>query len=145
MKHARKDYERIADLAALADKHGLPRGKTKDWGDGFVSLADGRDIYIGECEHPDLDSGIGAFLSEALNLAGSLPEGAKPIPDDEPVFLIRGQDPCGARAVRGWAMLARIGGAKNNIVDAAMALADRMADWATEHRHGSPDMPEEKD
>ena len=53
------------------------------------------------------------------------------IPDDEPVFLIRGQDVVGAKTVRDWASNnAQVGG---DPVLTALALeqANRMDEWPT--------------
>ncbi len=65
------------------------------------------------------------------------------IPDDEPVFLIRGQDKIGASAVRAWALLAEACGADPVIVATALDHAYRMEAWAK--KHGKvPDMPTEQ-
>lgn len=61
------------------------------------------------------------------------------IPDDEPVFLIRGSDAVGAEAVRDWADRALAFGAAPNIVTAARRQADLMDAWP---KHKIPDMPE---
>jgi hypothetical protein len=68
------------------------------------------------------------------------PEGL--IPENEPVFLIRGSDLVGAAAVRAWADLAEGIGAKADIVERARKHADAMDDYST--RNGKvPDLPEE--
>lgn len=64
------------------------------------------------------------------------PEGR--IPDDEPVFLIRGQDAVGSAAVLVWAALAEDRGADRRIVAAARKQAVKMKNWK---RHKTPDMP----
>ena len=63
------------------------------------------------------------------------------IPEDEPVFLIRGQDTLGPEIVREWAIRARKAGCQSSIVVAAFDQAQSMVEW--QHKHGSkiPDMP----
>ena len=51
------------------------------------------------------------------------------IPQDETVFLIRGQDINGAAAVRAYAKLAADSGAPDGLVAAAYEHADRMDAW----------------
>lgn len=51
------------------------------------------------------------------------------IPDDEPVFLLRGQDALAAKHVRDWAEHAELRGASPEIVKAARDQADRMDAW----------------
>lgn len=55
------------------------------------------------------------------------------IPDDEPVFLIRGQDPAGAVAVLAWADEAEKRGASPEMVWKARQHASAMALYALEH------------
>ena len=63
------------------------------------------------------------------------------IPDDEPVFLIRGQDKAGPCAVEAWALEAMSFGASREIIKAARAQAERMRDWQRDHASKVPDMP----
>lgn len=51
------------------------------------------------------------------------------IPEDEPVFLIRGQDAVGPAAVRAWVLLAEAAGASPNITTMAKRHADLMEAW----------------
>jgi len=67
------------------------------------------------------------------------PEGL--IPDDEPVFLIRGQDITGPAAVRNWAILAELQGASAEIVWRARNQAQAMIDWQAERGAKVPDLP----
>lgn len=65
------------------------------------------------------------------------------IPNDEPVFLIRGQDIAGPLAVEAWANIAESMGADARILHHARAHAKAMRDY----QHGigrfkTPDMPE---
>lgn len=63
------------------------------------------------------------------------------IPDDEPVFLLRGQDLCAPAAVRKWADEAEAAGASKEIVIAARDQANLMDSWAAQIRGKTPDMP----
>ncbi|MCK9435723.1 MAG: hypothetical protein M0Q12_00780 [Synergistaceae bacterium] len=63
------------------------------------------------------------------------------IPDDEPVFLIRGQDIVAPEVVRQWAFRARKAGAKELIVEAALQQAEAMERWQRTHLRKIPDMP----
>jgi hypothetical protein len=60
------------------------------------------------------------------------------IPDDEPVFLIRGCDAVAVETVRFWATVAAAMGAAPEIVEAARKQADLMEAWPV---HKVPDMP----
>ncbi len=51
------------------------------------------------------------------------------IPEDEPVFLIRGQDQVGAAAVRAWAHLHKVNGGSDILYALAMDHADKMEAW----------------
>ena len=62
-------------------------------------------------------------------------DSANLIPEDEPVFLIRGQDVIGHAAVRAWAHLHRQQGGSDIAYEAAMRQADRMEAWA-KHKNG---------
>lgn len=64
------------------------------------------------------------------------------IPDDEPVFLIRGQDILGPAVVDYWAALAESRGATPNIVEAARKQARRMREWGFRRKAKLPDMQE---
>jgi hypothetical protein len=63
------------------------------------------------------------------------------IPADEPVFLIRGKDLCGPRAVRYWAEVAHEIGASDDIINAALAQVKRMEAWQVLHESKIPDLP----
>jgi len=54
---------------------------------------------------------------------------ARKIPDDEPVFLIRGQDKVGAQTVRAWAELHENAGGDPELSKLAREQADRMDAW----------------
>lgn len=68
------------------------------------------------------------------------PEGL--IPEDEPVFLIRGKDKAGPEAVRAWATLAALAGADPEIVERARRWAVTMEEWQDQHGSQVPDLPE---
>lgn len=63
------------------------------------------------------------------------------IPEDEPVFLIRGQDIAGPQTVLLWAFLAEAAGADRNIVSSARAHSKRMLKWQFRNRSKVPDLP----
>ena len=62
------------------------------------------------------------------------------IPDDEPVFLIRGQDAAGGAAVYAYAALLEDMGGSPEIVALAKQHAEAMRRWQT---HKMPDLPEQ--
>lgn len=51
------------------------------------------------------------------------------IPEDEPVFLLRGQDQAAAAAVRCWAAIAEAMDADPRTIDTALIQADLMEAW----------------
>lgn len=51
------------------------------------------------------------------------------IPEDEPVFLLRGQDKVAAATVRIWAVLHRLSGGGEQIARLASHHADLMEQW----------------
>ena len=60
-------------------------------------------------------------------------DSAKLIPEDEPVFLIRGQDQVGHLAVRSWAFHHRVNGGSDAVFMMAMRHADLMEQWANKY------------
>jgi hypothetical protein len=62
------------------------------------------------------------------------------IPENEPVFILRGQDKNAPLTVRYWARQARLNGADEKIVEAAMSQADTMDEWQRDHTSKIPDM-----
>ncbi len=64
------------------------------------------------------------------------------IPEDEPVFIIRGQDRSGPAVVMAWAKLAEDLGASMEIVEAARRQAREMMAWQADHGSKIPDAPE---
>lgn len=63
------------------------------------------------------------------------------IPDDEPVFLLRGQDALAPAVVREWAFQAEAEGVDPLMVERARQHADRMEAWHVDHGKKIPDMP----
>ena len=70
-------------------------------------------------------------------------DSAKLIPDDEPVFLIRGQDQVGHMAVRAWAYLHRTNGGSDVAFTLAMQHADVMEQWTKSRKSKPADVPPE--
>lgn len=60
------------------------------------------------------------------------------IPEDEPVFLLRGQDKYAAQVVEYWTWLVAMGGGSTEIVDMAHNHAVLMENWPIKKR---PDLP----
>ena len=64
------------------------------------------------------------------------------IPEDEPVFLLRGQDKFAPAVVGFWANLAgEHMGASKDIVIAAREQAERIREWQKTHKVKLPDLP----
>lgn len=63
------------------------------------------------------------------------------IPENEPVFLIRGQDLAAPAALRAYAMEAHRHGAEMDIVNATLRQAREMEKWQRENACKTPDMP----
>ena len=63
------------------------------------------------------------------------------IPEDEPVFLLRGQDIVAPVVVVVWADLAEAEGANQTIIGHAREHAELMRTWQKEHGSKIPDMP----
>lgn len=64
------------------------------------------------------------------------------IPENEPVFLIRGQDKIAPQVVSIWADLAEIAGAEQNIINAARNHVLKMKEWQNKINVKIPDMEE---
>ena len=56
-------------------------------------------------------------------------DGEKKIPAEEPVFVLRGQDQCGAAAVRYWAALNELHGGDPEASKTARDQAELMEEW----------------
>ncbi len=64
------------------------------------------------------------------------------IPEDEPVFLIRGQDRAGPATLRAWVELARAHGAADDILDLVVRHATAMESWQRNRAVKVPDLPD---
>lgn len=64
------------------------------------------------------------------------------IPEDEPVFLLRGQDKAAPETVRFWASQALKHNAHPRIIALAMMQAEKMEKWQKEHVGKTPDLPQ---
>lgn len=62
------------------------------------------------------------------------------IPDDEPVFLLRGQDVSAPSAVRAYAMAFWSAGGSAEMVTLCRDWADEMDAWQKEHREKVADL-----
>ena len=67
------------------------------------------------------------------------------IPDQEPCFLVRGQDIVGAATVRAWAHMHRTNGGSDLVYNAAMRHADLMEAWPKKKLADMPKGVEVKD
>lgn len=65
------------------------------------------------------------------------------IPEDEPVFLIRGQDLAAIPAAEAWCEAAENLGADPAIVEAVRRHIEVVRQWQTDHRAKVPDAPAE--
>lgn len=79
-------------------------------------------------------------MKHARNDYNRIQDPSGKIPEDEPVFLIRGQDHCGPATLEAWANLAEMAGARSDIVDAAKSQAERMRKWQETVGSKTPDM-----
>lgn len=66
------------------------------------------------------------------------------IPEDEPVFLIRAQDPASSEVLRYYAVVAGHEGASKEHIGRCITQAEAMDDWRAEHHDDvhPPDSPE---
>jgi len=65
------------------------------------------------------------------------------IPEDEPVFLIRGQDKLAPSVIRSWALEAREFGVDSDMVHTAEQWALEVEKWQETHLTKFPDMPKD--
>lgn len=63
------------------------------------------------------------------------------IPEDEPVFLLRGQDKAAPYTLRKWARRVKLMGGSRDLVDAARKQAVAMEEWQKEKAAKVPDLP----
>lgn len=62
------------------------------------------------------------------------------IPENEPVFLIRGQDLAAPEALRQYAIEAHRQGANNDLIVATLDQARKMEKWQRENARKTPDL-----
>jgi len=53
------------------------------------------------------------------------------VPADEPLFILRAQDPAAAETVRAWCTIAKVHGVPSAVLEQALAQADAMDLWQT--------------
>ena len=63
------------------------------------------------------------------------------IPDDEPVFLLRGQDVLAPELLRHWAVQLLLNGGSGVMAEMVIWHAREMEDWQKEHKQKLPDLP----
>lgn len=128
MRHARSDYNgRVVDLAEprIRDSFGALCQAIND------ALASGA---ISDSHKDAIGIGVGN-LGEALYggpwIAGQSWEeaGITPIPDDEPVFLLRGQDAVASATVETWAARHTAMGGDQGLADSAREHVRLMDAW----------------
>lgn len=66
------------------------------------------------------------------------------IPEDEPVFLLRGQDPIAPQLLLEWCDRAKALGVSPHMINVVEEQAMDMADWQAKHGNHVPDMPSEE-
>jgi len=67
------------------------------------------------------------------------------IPEDEPVFLIRGKDIVAPKVIRHWAWRAHEEGADEDVVTRALEWARHIEEWQAENQKwDTPDLPDEE-
>jgi hypothetical protein len=126
MKHARQDYDVIQDTTAarrLAELV-LAMGMVTD--KGLVARRLAREV-LGITD---------AGCSPSINLITTNGT-TRLIPDDEPVFLLRGQDQHASKTVLFWAAEVESSGGDQEIVRVAREHATKMAAWP---KKKSPDL-----
>jgi hypothetical protein len=63
------------------------------------------------------------------------------IPEDEPVFLLRGQDMLAPTILRKWANMLMDNDGDTDMVERAYKQADKMEEWQRKHVSKLPDLP----
>lgn len=127
MQHARDDYKVIQDITAARKLAELVLDMQMATDKGLVARRLAREV-LGITDHgraPDMNP---------ITTNGT----TRLIPDDEPVFLVRGQDVNGGGTVRFWANMALGSGADPEIVRIAREHADKMDAWP---KKKVPDLP----
>ena len=115
MRHLREDYDAIQPFPV----------KRQHW-----VLVDGKKVYAGD----------GTTANANLSTLGKHMDPI--IPDDEPVFLLRGQDISSGPAVRAWADDVEQRGGDAELVQRVREWAKEMEMYARGKAHGVADVPE---
>lgn len=127
MQHAREDYNVIQDTTAARKLADLVLSMELVTDAGLVARRLAREV-LGITDHGR------APAMNPITTNGT----TRLIPDDEPVFLVRGQDVNGGGTVRFWANMANGSGADPEIVRIAREHAEKMDAWP---KKKVPDLP----
>lgn len=136
MRHARSDYNRIQDPAAVP---GL--------GQAVVNLYDiaeairGGATHVGEHDMQqlvELDAKLTALWDGNVD---GIEIKATPIGEDEPVFLIRARDTLAPSVVRQYAFINQRNGGDPEMTRAVSQWACEMERWQVENGHKMADAP----
>ncbi len=127
MQHARDDYNVIQDTTAARKLAELVLDMDMATDKGLVARRLAREVL------GITDAGRAPAMNP-ITTNGT----TRLIPDDEPVFLVRGQDVNGGGTVRFWANMALGSGADPEIVRVALKHADKMDAWP---KKKVPDLP----
>lgn len=135
MKHARDDYNRIQDPAAVP---------------GLRDAYEGAQLLRAELLGESLDDVTSARLFERLSslvfalapLMSPVADGCNPIAEDEPVFILRARDINAPATLEAWAKATYARGAGNpEMARLAMDQAERFREWQRMHGAKLPDLP----
>lgn len=118
MQHAREDYNVIQDTTAARKLAELVLSMQIATDAAIVARRLAREV-LGITDHGR------APAMNPITTNGT----TRLIPDDEPVFLIRGQDNVAGATVRAWADMAAANGADAEILRIAREHAAKMDDW----------------
>ena len=118
MLHAREDYNVIQDTTAARKLADLVLSMELVTDAGLVARRLAREV-LGITDH-----GRAPALNP-ITTNGT----TRLIPDDEPVFLVRGQDNVAGATVRAWADMAAANGAGAEILRVAREHAVKMDEW----------------
>jgi len=128
MQHARYDYNVIQDTTAARKLAELVLDMQMVTDKGLVARRLAREV-LGITDHGCAPAMTPITTNGTTRL----------IPDDEPVFLLRGQDKHAADTVRHWARLVEADGCGlNPIAAVAREHADKMEAWPKKKQ---PDLP----
>lgn len=127
MQHAREDYNVIQDTTAARKLADLILSMDMATDKGLVVRWLAREV-LGITDH----GRVFAMSPITTNCTTRL------IPDDEPVFLLRGQDRFAARAVFFWADMVAEDGGDPEIVWVVKEHAEKMVAWP---KKKTPDLP----